>query len=60
MVRSGRSDEDIQAAMDISAMELLELRAELASGGTTLRWIIPNMRAAEKKRRGLLKWFARD
>jgi hypothetical protein len=59
MVKAGRSDGEIQAAMEITPLELLELRAEHAAAGTTLRWIIPNIRAAApKKKKSLLSWLS--
>jgi hypothetical protein len=60
MVKAGVSDAEIQAQTGVTALQLLELHAEHAAGGTTLRWIIPNVRAqAERRRGGLLKWFGR-
>jgi|GEM_PF-4105634 len=59
LMREGRSDEEIQLETGVSPLELLELRAEQAAGATTLRWIIPNIRAEPAKRRGLFRWLTR-
>jgi hypothetical protein len=59
MIKAGRSDDEIQASLEITPLQLLELRAEHAAAGTTLRWIIPNIRAAApQKKKSFLKWLS--